>query len=110
MAAVFGDREAAIGRELTKLFEEFRRAPLGELARHYAAASQPKGELVVMVAPPAEVAGMSETEIESGAADADLRAALKTLSVREAAQQVAAMRDAPRRALYRRALSLKGEV
>jgi 16S rRNA (cytidine1402-2'-O)-methyltransferase len=107
MAAVFGDRHAAIGRELTKLFEEFRRGPLGELARRYATEPQPKGELVVMIAPPPEAAGLSETEIEDGAADTDLRAALKTLSVREAAQQVAAMRDAPRRALYRRALSLK---
>jgi 16S rRNA (cytidine1402-2'-O)-methyltransferase len=110
MAVVFGDRRAAIGRELTKMFEEFRRAPLGELAKQYALEPQPKGELVVMVAPPPEAVGMSETQIENGGADADLRAALKTLSVREAAQQVAAKRDAPRRALYRRALSLKDEA
>ena len=43
--------EAAIGRELTKMFEEFRRGPLGELAKQYASEPQPKGELVVMVAP-----------------------------------------------------------
>jgi 16S rRNA (cytidine1402-2'-O)-methyltransferase len=110
MAGAFGDRPAAIGRELTKMFEEFRRASLGDLAAHYAAAPQPKGELVVMVAPPPEAVGMSEAQIENGEADTDLRAALKTLSVREAAQQVAAMRDAPRRALYKRALSLKDEA
>ncbi|MGE3302916.1 MAG: 16S rRNA (cytidine(1402)-2'-O)-methyltransferase [Hyphomonadaceae bacterium] len=110
MAAVLGDREAVVGRELTKLFEEFRRGPLGELAKQYAVEPQPKGELVVMVAPPPEAVGMSEAEIEAGAADLDLRAALKTLSVKEAAQQVAVLRDAPRRALYRRALSLQAEA
>src|SRR3546814_11691103 len=53
MAAVLGDRQAAVARELTKLHEEVRRGALGELAAHYEAAGAPKGELVVVVGPPA---------------------------------------------------------
>jgi 16S rRNA (cytidine1402-2'-O)-methyltransferase len=107
MAAVFGDREAAIGRELTKLFEEFRRDRLPALAAALAAEDQPRGELVVMIGPPAPREGLSDAAIAAGEADAALRAALATLPTREAAQRVAAETGAARRALYQRALQLK---
>ena len=42
-------RPAAVARELTKKFEQVRRAPLGELARQYAAEDAPKGEVVLLV-------------------------------------------------------------
>lgn len=44
------DREAAVCRELTKLHEEVRRAPLQELATHYADGT--KGEITLLLAPP----------------------------------------------------------
>ena len=47
-----GARQAAIGRELTKTFEEMRTGTLAELAAHYAAADTPKGEIVICVGPP----------------------------------------------------------
>ena len=57
MRDVFGaDRAAVVARELTKTFEEFRRAPLAELAAHYAEAGAPKGEVVICVAQPAAAA------------------------------------------------------
>jgi 16S rRNA (cytidine1402-2'-O)-methyltransferase len=55
LAAAFGaDRPAALARELTKTFEEVRRAPLGELAASVAA-DPPRGEITLVVggAPPA---------------------------------------------------------
>ena len=52
MADVLGDRPAAIGRELTKTFEEMRTGSLGALAAHYGEAPTPKGEIVICVAPP----------------------------------------------------------
>ena len=49
------ERRAAVARELTKKFEEFRRGTLGALAAYYEE-SPPKGEVVLVVdgAPPVE--------------------------------------------------------
>jgi 16S rRNA (cytidine1402-2'-O)-methyltransferase len=103
MAAVFGRREAAVGRELTKLFEEFRRGTLEALAAHYGAAGAPKGEIVVVVAPPAQAAEASDEAL-----DAALRAALARGGVKEAAAEAAARLGVARKRAYARALALKG--
>ncbi|WP_224366496.1 16S rRNA (cytidine(1402)-2'-O)-methyltransferase [Hyalangium versicolor] len=44
----WGDRRACVARELTKVHEEFVRAPLSELAARYGA-EEPRGEVVVLV-------------------------------------------------------------
>jgi 16S rRNA (cytidine1402-2'-O)-methyltransferase len=50
LAATFGaDREAAVCRELTKKFEQVRRATLGELAE-WAVQARPRGEITLVVA------------------------------------------------------------
>ncbi|WP_296771763.1 16S rRNA (cytidine(1402)-2'-O)-methyltransferase [Selenomonas sp.] len=46
---VLGDRQVALGRELTKKFEEFQRGSLVELMAYYAENS-PRGEYVIVVA------------------------------------------------------------
>jgi 16S rRNA (cytidine1402-2'-O)-methyltransferase len=104
MAVVLGgSRAGAVARELTKRFEEVRRAPLGELAAHYAAAGAPKGEVVVLAGPPPEDAARAAGE---ASLDAELEAALATLSVTAAAREVAARLGLPRREVYARALEL----
>ncbi len=100
MARAFGDRPAAICRELTKKFEEARRGALSALAGALAEEGPPKGEIVVVIGPPqAQSAG--EDEIEAA-----LRAALRENSVRDAAALVAEALGLPRKELYRRALAL----
>jgi 16S rRNA (cytidine1402-2'-O)-methyltransferase len=101
LAAGLGAREAAVCRELTKLHEEVRRGPLTELAAHYAAGAETRGEIVVVVGPPADAPRASATEI-----DALLAAALGRASLKDAVAEVAAATGEPRRAVYTRALDL----
>lgn len=96
-----GAREAAVARELTKLFEETRRGTLESLARHYAEVVAPKGEIVLLIGPP-EVEQASDTDI-----DAALRHALQSHSVKQAAADIAAQFGLPKRDVYQRALALK---
>jgi 16S rRNA (cytidine1402-2'-O)-methyltransferase len=103
MLSAFGDRPAAVCRELTKKFEEVRRAPLSELAAAYAE-EEPRGEIVVVVGPPAP-AEAAEADI-----DAALRTALEGATVKDAARQVADALGAPRKAIYARALQLSGRT
>ena len=102
MTHVFGGRDSAIGRELTKMFEEVRRGTLDELAAHYAEAGAPKGEVTVVVSAPSDDrAVISDDEL-----DALLNAALETDSVRDAAQRVASKTGLAKRTVYNRALEL----
>jgi 16S rRNA (cytidine1402-2'-O)-methyltransferase len=98
-----GPRAAAVCRELTKLHEEVRRGDLATLAADYAAAAEPRGEIVIVIAPPAAP--------PPDAADLDtlLRQALKRLSVKEAVAEIAAITGEPRRHVYQRALELVEE-
>ena len=104
MAEILGGaRPAAVARELTKKFEQVRRAPLGELARQYAAEDAPKGEVVVLVGRPDPTTAQAES---ATALDDELTRALATLSVKDAAREVAARLGLPRRDVYARALEL----
>ncbi|MBU2089758.1 MAG: 16S rRNA (cytidine(1402)-2'-O)-methyltransferase, partial [Alphaproteobacteria bacterium] len=104
MADMLGDREAAVARELTKLFEEVRRGTLDSLAAHYGEAGGPKGEIVVVIGPP--------LAHETAAADLDaaLRRALSGNSTRDAAALVAGETGLPRKQVYARALALAQEI
>lgn len=104
LAAGLGSRKAAVCRELTKAFEEVRRGTLDELAAHYERAGGPKGEIVVVVAPPD-----ADAAISADALDDQLNAALKSLSVKDAADTVAKATGMQRRAVYQRALELAGQ-
>jgi len=103
LAEVMGSREAAVARELTKLFEEVRRGALPDLAAHYAEVGPPKGEIVIVVGPPGSDEGVGDDE----AVDAALRAALaRGGRVRDAVDETAAATGRPRREIYARALAL----
>ncbi|MCK0197466.1 16S rRNA (cytidine(1402)-2'-O)-methyltransferase [Ancylobacter sp. 6x-1] len=102
LASGLGPRPAAVCRELTKAFEEVRRAALPDLAAHYETAGAPKGEIVLVIGPPEEAVA-SDDEI-----DAALNEALRTLSVKDAAAAVSAATGRPRREVYARALARGG--
>lgn len=100
LADGLGDREAALCRELTKLHEEVRRDGLTTLARGYAALPAPRGEIVMVIAPP------SPAQPQEGDLDALLRAALGHASLKDAVAEVATVTGQSRRDVYRRALAL----
>lgn len=100
-AAVLGPRPAAVTRELTKLHEEVRRGDLEELARHYASVDPPRGEITLVIGPPAEAA------TDFSRVDAALDMALQHMPVRAAVDLVSAMLEAPRREVYAHALAKK---
>ena len=94
-----GERPAALCRELTKKFEQVRRGTLSALAEG-AAEDAPRGEIVILV-DRGHLPNVSASDIES-----DLRAALETQSVRDAADLVARMHGQKRREVYQLALKL----
>ena len=99
LAAAFGDRPAAVARELTKRFEEVRRGSLAGLAAHYAS-HEARGEITVLVGPAPDEAHDAED------LDGQLRAALAVHSVKDAAALVAGSIGLPRKLVYARALDL----
>jgi 16S rRNA (cytidine1402-2'-O)-methyltransferase len=100
LADVLGDRDAAVAREISKLHEECVTGTLTELAERYAT-RPPKGELVIVVAPPAAPAAATEDEV-----DAALNEALARLSPSRAAAEVAEALGIARKRAYARALEL----
>lgn len=102
LAAVLGDRPAAVARELTKLHEEVKRAPLGALAASLAGQSV-KGEAVILVGPPQEL------EISDEVIASRLAAALSEMSLRDAAKAVADALGVPKGRVYDLGLQLRKE-
>jgi 16S rRNA (cytidine1402-2'-O)-methyltransferase len=98
LARILGsDRAAVVCRELTKRFEEISRGPLGALAEAFGS-REVKGEIVVLVDRAAEGA-VSEEKIEAA-----LAAALRSMSVKDAASFVSQTLGVPRKIAYRIAL------
>ncbi len=103
MADALDDRPAAVLREMTKMYEEARRGPLSALAAHYAESGPPKGEIVIVVGPPADGANALSGE----ALDDLLRDALAAGSLRDAVRTVVAETGLAKNAVYERAVVLK---
>ena len=102
LAHVLGPREAALARELTKHYETVRRGRLDELAAALAAEGPPKGEIVLLVAPPSAAA----PSLGADELDERLGRVMTRLSVKDAAAVVAADTGLPRRQVYARAVEL----
>lgn len=102
MTEIMGEtRQAVVARELTKRFETFERGSLSELTERFDGAA-PKGEIVILVAPPG-----IRSEARPEDAEDLLREALKDLPVSAAAKTVAKQTGLDRQQLYKLALDIK---
>jgi len=101
LAEGLGDREAAVTREITKRFEEAVTGTLSMLAARYAD-TPPRGEIVIVVAPPGEPEAASVDD-----AEAALVEALTRLPMAKAVSEVAKKLGVDRKQLYARALEMK---
>ena len=101
---VLGDRQGAVCREMTKLFENVQRGPLSSLEEHYTA-TPARGEIVVVIEGATERAAPSEEEIIK-----HLQKALESYSLKEAASLVAKALGVPKREVYQHALILKSKT
>jgi 16S rRNA (cytidine1402-2'-O)-methyltransferase len=103
VADIYGEREVAVARELTKKFEEVVTGSAAELAVRYAG-QEPKGEIVLIVGPPKTAA-----PAELGDIDTALREALATMPAARAAGTIAKRFGLERAVVYARAMALKSE-
>ena len=100
LADGLGQRDAAVIREISKLHEETVTGPLAILAARDAD-FPPRGEIVIVVGPPAEQEAASDEALDEA-----LRIALATFTPSRAAAEVAASLNIPRKRAYARALAL----
>lgn len=110
LAQIFGDeRPACVARELTKLFEEYALATLGELRDRYADAA-PRGEVTIVVSghPQPRQGQALADEAPSVDLEADIRARLAAgQGPKEIAASLALRSGYPRRKLYQLAIALR---
>jgi 16S rRNA (cytidine1402-2'-O)-methyltransferase len=85
---------------MTKLHEDIRRGSLAHLAT-MCAGDEPRGEIVLVIAPPAAAEPVSAADAETL-----LRDALGRVSLKDAVAEVADATGLPRRDVYQQALAL----
>ncbi|WP_137129927.1 16S rRNA (cytidine(1402)-2'-O)-methyltransferase [Rhizobium sp. FY34] len=97
-------RAACVCRELTKTFEEFRRGTLGELSLYYDDERMVKGEIVLVIGPPAfdDIPAALDVDIM-------LRELALSMPATKAAAEAARLTGLSRKDLYQRLIELKDD-
>lgn len=103
MLTVFGNRQAAVVRELTKKFEQAVRGTISELLKIYDEQGEPKGEIVIVVDRPLA----QDSDVELDICSLIQQAFAQTTSLRDAVDMVTAQTGLDRRKIYKQALELK---
>lgn len=100
--SIFGSRSMAVAREITKLYEQCLTGSAAELLAQFRV-QEPKGEMVLMIAPPEQKAG-ADLDIETL-----LKEELKTNSVKTAVKNMVELYGLNKNEVYNLALRLKNE-
>ncbi len=102
MASVFGNRQACVAREITKLHEEALHGSLGGLAADLQAKPPMKGEVVIVVAG----RNIEDTLIDDDALAAMLHAEMDGQRLRDAVAAVVAATGVAKNRVYKLALEI----
>ncbi len=102
-AEVFNSREIAVVREISKLYEEAQNGTAEELINHFTQ-NPPKGEMVLVVAPPKTQENKSAIDVEQM-----LCQALESMSLKSAVAEVALKTGISKKEIYDKALELKNK-
>jgi 16S rRNA (cytidine1402-2'-O)-methyltransferase len=103
LRAVLGDRQSAVARELTKLYEEIFRGPLSEAHAHFTA-HEPRGEFTLVIAGAVQEKKVWDEDRLRAALVAHLKGGETPAQV---ANQVATQSGWPRREVYKMLLALR---
>ena len=103
--AALGDRDCVLARELTKIHEQFVRAPLSEIE-----IAQARGEMVLIIGPPIDhgMRQLQETSEQSISEEVRVLMRSERLDQKTALKQVARSRGLSKSEAYRRMMKEKG--
>ena len=104
MKKYFISREIAVAREITKIYEECKNGSADELIAYYTE-HQPKGECVIMVAPPKNAEKISVSELEQ-----KIKSALSTASLKDVAKNLSVELNMNKNEIYQMGLKIKDEL
>lgn len=104
MKKYFGTREIAVAREITKIYEECKNGTAEELIAYFSE-HQPKGECVIMVAPPQETETLSSEDLEKR-----IKSALLTASLKDVAKNLSIELNMNKNEIYQMGLKIKNEL
>lgn len=102
MESVFENREIAVAREITKIYEECIRGSAKQLHEYYTE-NPPKGEIVIMISPP------NKTEVSELDIQKELILRLENMSLKSAVKEVSILTGINKNQIYDIALRLKNE-
>ncbi len=97
---VLGEREMAVVREITKMFEEARREKVSALIEYYTDKGPPRGEIVLVIE------GAGKKAYDDADIESLIRDALASMSVKDAAAHVTAITGLPKSRIYDMALKV----
>ena len=101
---VFGDCDAAVARELTKMFEEVRRGKISELLEQYKNEDAPKGEAVIIIGPGAVQSEWSNEDVIDA-----LKKSMASSSLKDSVKQVTNLTGWKKKEIYQMALDIASE-
>ena len=101
MATMFDDRQVAVVREISKIYEESVFGTFNEVIETFSKRSSIKGEIVLVLSPP------SEKEASLDNINKQIANLIKTHSIKDIASIVSATHGIPKKQAYDLALEIK---